>query len=327
MTSQLVHARALLEAGAVKLERTRRHVNGYRAIASSLGDNVARWAYADCGDELDGHRIPSDSERALTKWRPSPADWCIVLSGPTGRGKTIAAARYVADRGGVMIRATDADRWGFGGGERLRELEHVRLLLIDDIGDEKTKPGVDNLSTLISNRGAAGRTVVATTTWSPDDVKARGDHFTSRLRPHFRPVGLTEPDRRSKIAPLQRGIMRAFEVVGWEPRLRMVADGTLVGVDAATVLGKAAELLGIDLTGQRFADAVAAERARVERVEALALEAVELLEQMCEATTRRLGDPAIPEVDDAALTWLDDLELEFPDPDESEDDETEEGYA
>lgn len=303
----MLRAKTLLAEAAPKIARARRSAAGYASVAAALGENIARWAYADkdTGSGMPGHKRSLEAERALLGWRLSRARWCLVLSGPTGLGKTIAAARYVADRGGSMVRATDADRWGYGGGEALRAAETAAWLLVDDMGDEKTKPGAGNLETLLCSREAAGRPTVITTTMAPADLVERSDHLASRLRPHFRMLDAeAQADRRTDVAPFNRGIARQFLIADLADAARMVASGTLdPGCDNGAVERLAAEV-GIDMSSGRFAAALGLVRERVATLDAEAAQAVERFAERCEAA----GQPS--ERDSESLAWLEQVNEE-----------------
>lgn len=299
--SDRLRARALMAIAGAKIEKASRHVAGFEAIKAGLGITAARWAYADRGTTLDGHRVVSASEKALAAWRPSASDWAIVLSGNTGSGKTIAAARYVAELGGLLLTATEADTWGFGGGRLLRAATRATWALVDDIGTERTAPGVANLTTLVTDRSRAGLRTVFTTNLSLDQfLTVRGDHLTSRLRPHFRSLAAgREPDRRSTVEPLMRGLTKQVEIHRAAAAVRMIADGMREQGDAA--LAELARLTGVDLDGDAFASRLEHEEAEADKIADLMAEASLAFERLVSSTVEPLT-----QADEDALAWLDD---------------------
>lgn len=259
-------AATLIRLAQPKIRTAKIHTRGFRRVAEALGERVARWAYADLGDAL-GHRSMSHAETALRAWGPTIDDWCLALSGITGIGKTIAAARFVAERGGMLISAHEADDWGFGGGDALVEATEAEWLLIDDVGDEKTQVGAANLESLIAARDRHGARTVVTTTLTPALVSERGDHFASRLRPYFVVLSDTR-DRRSKSPPFLRGISRQFELVQLAPEVQLISQGSGDG-DRAETVRRFAKLAGVDLDGEDFALACETDRERVTEVDRL----------------------------------------------------------
>ena len=303
----MLRAKTLLAEASAKVAKARRSASGYTSVAASLGENIARWAYADkdTGAGMPGHKRSLEAERALLAWRPSRSRWCIVLSGPTGLGKTIAAARYVADRGGAMLAATEADRWGYGGRVEMFAAETDPWLLVDDLGDEKTKPGAGNLETLLCAREYAGRPTLITTTMSPGAMLERSDHLASRLRSHFRVLAVPKrSDRRTDVAPFNRGIDKQFAIADLADTVRMVAAGTLDPEHDGGAVEQLAEKVGIDLTCAKFRAAVLATR---ERQAALEVEAERAAERFAErfATVREQNEQGRE-----ALAWLDEVSEE-----------------
>lgn len=309
-------AEALLDMCAPRISAAATAVRGYTLIAESLGPGVAGWAYADLG-EGEGHRRPCESARAIESWRPSSTAWALVLAGIPGTGKTITAARHVAERGGLLLQGPTADRWGYGGGVTMIRAESSRWILIDDLGDEKTKPGTDNLTTLLTRRAARGWPTLITTMLplslpaAKDDggetiAKRYGDHVASRLRAGYRRLYRRDrEDIRADVRPSLIGYSRAARLDAAARRLRSVADAGVLGCEAEALLERFAEIAGVNMSGADFAAAVERRTTETRRKAELAERALlELQAREAKATTDATAD---------ALAWLDSLpELEDP---------------
>jgi hypothetical protein len=176
----------------------------------------------------------------------------------------------------VLLSATVADGWGFGGGDGLRLAQRAAWLLVDDVGDEKTQVGTANLATLIADRAATGRRTICTTTLSPKQMSERGDHLASRLAPYFHVFD--GEDLRTKISPSLRFVGRQFEVVNLTPRMQLLARGvSRAGPDEEALIEHFAKLAGVDMESQAFTDAVAAEQVRSDEISAMFIEAEQVL--------------------------------------------------
>lgn len=97
-----------------------------------------------CTDELRARLIEddldcTDATRYVSEWHVNKRPW-LVLSGPTGCGKTTAALSSIATFGGELVRGDELVRifWAnFGEGyARQQALRDARLLVIDDLGTE-----------------------------------------------------------------------------------------------------------------------------------------------------------------------------------------------
>jgi len=298
-------ATALLRLADRATSRARRHVNGHAAISRSLGDLVAAWAYADKGSE-PGQRARCEAQAKLESWRSDLGAWALVLAGLPGTGKTISAARYVADRGGLMISASSADGWGFGGGPGLRRAQSATLLLIDDLGCEETVPGIANVQQLLGTRAARGAPTVVTTMLllhgPGNTIQGRyGDHVESRLRPHFRLLAKRDrDDRRSDCAPATAGIASERRILAAERRVRQAAARALLGTEADEAIERLAELVGV--TSAQLDDAQAREISCGEEIDRMAETTIADLEA---SVVRASEEAAHAEAE--ALAWLDAL--------------------
>lgn len=300
-TTDLAHA--LLSLTEATWKRARSHVCGYQRVRAQLGEHVASWAYSDKGIG-PGLRGPCETATELAKWKPTPGDWCRVFIGKQGTGKSVSAARYVADRGGMLISAPGADSWGFGGGETLVTASKVEWLLIDDLGESKTRPGDGNIATLITNRYANAARTVITTVMLPEDIGRRfGDNVLSRVRPHIVKLNLRETeDRRSNVTPIMSLFQRESEIAWYSERVDLVCSGILTGADARASVERFAELTGTALDGDAVAAAVQAARARRTSMEQMAADF------LADLDTKPRISVATPRADDDLDEWLAKLE-------------------
>lgn len=266
-------ASALLGITAKARARARRNVAGFKRIQAQLGDTVAEWAYADKGIG-PGLRAPCATAHELAKWSPNAGDWCRVIIGIQGSGKSVAAARYVADRGGSMVSATAVDGWGFGGGSTLAQAVDRRWFLIDDLGESKTRPGDGNVATLISDRYArrSRAFLVITTALTFEEIQRRyGDNLASRLKPHVVELFLREQvDRRGAIPPVMSGFNREMEVAWYGQQVEYAAAGVLGGDAATDAINRLALAAGVDLDGSGMAAALASNAERLAEIDRMA---------------------------------------------------------
>jgi hypothetical protein len=306
MTSTTATAAALLTLTKHKRERAAGHVASFKRIQSQLGDDVAAWAYADKGIG-PGLRAPCATATELAKWDPSAGDWCRVISGSQGTGKSVTAARYVAEHGGMMVSAVSADAWGFGGGRPLLAAMEAPWLLIDDLGESKTRPGDGNLGTLIAERYAKRSRcyLVITTVLTPEQIEQRyGENVSSRLRPHIIQLFARETaDRRGTTPPVLTGFNREMEIAWYGERVEYAAAGVLELGAATEAITRLAEVTGVDLAGEKMNAALAGEAERQETLARLGSATIAALG----APVLRLVPPHDPRGDDL-LEWIDSLD-------------------
>lgn len=260
-----VEAKILLRLAATQVNRARDTASAYGAIERVFGEGLAKWAFADLAPtgQEKGHRVVSQAERVLDEWDPSPFDWIRVLSGPTGVGKTAAAARYVAERGGMLLPAAEADTWGYSGGDGLARAKTAKVLLVDDYGDEKFPTGSRWLATVLSSR--RDQTTVVTTTLSPEQLLARGDHLASRLQSGFVVIEETLDRRTDKTPPFVRGLSRHMQIHQLAKTVDLISRSIEVE-DAAGSIAALAKLVRVDLGSSEFREAVAAREREVDSI-------------------------------------------------------------
>ena len=300
-----IHARALLAMSATTVTRATVHAEAFTRIGAAMGPATALWAYANTGTQ-PGHRRPCDPKRVLDAWTPTTSDWCRVISGTPGSGKTITSSRYVAERGGLLVNAEHADSWGWDGGKVLRTTKAAAWVLIDDLGDEKTGQGLSNIQALISHRCARGSATVCTTTLALDGdesiLSRYGDHTLSRLRAHYHSPDRLEDDLRSTITPVTSGIEREILIARGAASIREIAAGRWVQ-DASDMVTTFAGLLRIDMAGEAFAAEVGSAEAD--------MMTNEQMDEMAEAFYRKISGTADHRTeaqraaDDDLLAWVD----------------------
>lgn len=313
MTDVQTQAEALLRVAGPKVTFARRCTRGHRLITDQLGSDVANWSYADKGTE-PGKRTPCAASDALADWRPSPGRWVLVLAGVPGTGKTISSARWAADRGGHMLGARDLDQWGYEPGKKLDRAKAARVLLIDDLGEERSPVARAHLRTILTARAASKATTVITTMLpedgADDDHGKRtpsiaafyGDHVRSRLAGAYRPLYEAEDvDRRSEVQPSLSGLTRAARLLDASLAVSVIAAGGR-SAQAEDALAEFARLAGVDMEGETFRAAVEARAAEVELIERIAEEA--LVKIPAEDATAPMDTP-----ESSALAWLDGLEI------------------
>lgn len=129
-------------------------------------------------------------------WRKT-GGWCLMLSGPTGVGKSFAAAKWLWDHAVARRRRPHpmaSRRWypavllarlsQFD--EEIEELNTRATLVIDDLGVEyadKTGNFRSRLDYLLDARYSEERPTIITTNLSPDHVSSRyGVRIVDRIR-------------------------------------------------------------------------------------------------------------------------------------------------
>ncbi|HUR93084.1 MAG TPA: hypothetical protein VMY76_00780 [Gemmatimonadales bacterium] len=153
-------------------------------------------------DAILALRQPADEPamRAATTFNRAPRGLTsfLFLSGPTGVGKTTAAAAVVQEclrrhppNGGptgqlppvVWLHASALTRLSQFDSERdMRAWRAAHLLVLDDAGEEASELGRAAVIELVKEREASGRRTVITTNLRPADFGARyGSAVTSRL--------------------------------------------------------------------------------------------------------------------------------------------------
>lgn len=138
--------------------------------------------------------------RAVHGFMSSPAP-LLVLHGGIGTGKTLAACKAIAMRGGHFVSAMDLagiftsyQRIG-----RKEELLQARVLVVDDIGQELDASRLTPILTeLINRRRSHGRRTIWTSNLSPDDIRLRyaDDRLWSRVSQCVQDEGFAGSDLR-----------------------------------------------------------------------------------------------------------------------------------
>ncbi len=171
--------------------------------------------------ERSGLGLPGDVEDDLVLGRPlidslalretkalmQGGDSFLLLSGPTGRGKTLACGYVLAEHGGFCVLAPKLARLqasaGFDRDSRaqLDNLHAARTVVLDELArdDELQKHEKTAVFELINARQGRGKRTLITTNRSPLFLYRRYEDFTfNRLRAHGKTVLLEgEPDYRA----------------------------------------------------------------------------------------------------------------------------------
>jgi hypothetical protein len=235
MNALQVQAQTLLDLIRPKSQDAfERKVNGYHRIVSQLGGLTARWAYAS-------NRMPTQSSAILKSWEGRPH--MLTIQGPVGSGKSATAARFIAEREGLMIRAGQIDRWTFvgtdGDNPGFAEAKNARWLLIDDMGMERAgSRGEEHLTEVLCARADAGRPTIVTTMLSPEDAKARyPEQLFSRLSIGWRLAG-GEDLRSLGVEPDTTAIRGALDLHRMISKLDSVARGYASETQAREIIAK-----------------------------------------------------------------------------------------
>lgn len=130
----------------------------------------------------------------------------VLLSGPTGRGKSIACGWVVSRCGGLaitgpeLVRVHAAAAWDRSAQDLKDRLYAGRLVVLDELArdDEPLKHEKTAVFGLINARQGRGKRTLITTNRSPQELEARYDEFTFNRIPRQGKVVLLdgEPDYR-----------------------------------------------------------------------------------------------------------------------------------
>lgn len=126
----------------------------------------------------------------------------LILSGPRGTGKTVAAVWLCAERHGTFLDVARFCRINRYDEAQMRPLETCRLLVLDDLGQEFSDVKgsfAATLDGLINARYGAMLQTAITTNLTADDFKARyGERVADRIRECGRFVNVTGESMRRK---------------------------------------------------------------------------------------------------------------------------------
>lgn len=156
-------------------------------------------------------------------WRLDPTGMRVlpflVLLGPVGRGKTVAAAWVVQQfvrewrwneqpttqepvEPCMFVEASRLTRlsdYASADQQFFRQLERTHLLVLDDIGDEASEPGKAKLLDVLMARDAASRRTILTGNVNSTKFRARyGDAIADRLNTRGIAPNLTGPSLRRR---------------------------------------------------------------------------------------------------------------------------------
>jgi DNA replication protein DnaC len=139
---------------------------------------------ADDGQEA---RTGETCRRYAEKWAEMRAkNIGMILWGQVGSGKTFYAAAIanalIEREVGVIltglpdIAARMSADYGDDREDVLNEIRNIPLLILDDVGFERTTPtGLENAYTILNTRYQSGRPLIVTTNLTPDEIKSPPD--------------------------------------------------------------------------------------------------------------------------------------------------------
>lgn len=192
--AQEIEAKRLSEA---RLRRAQRATN----IESFRCTDAMREAL------VDGRITDTDAVTVAQTWLVERDKPWLVLSGPTGCGKSLAAASVAANhRAGTFVRADELVRLFssmFGEQyERQQGLRDAQLLVVDDLGCEydagRMLPAL--LDLLDARQSAKRHPTIVTTNLTPQAFRERypNDRLHSRMAELVRWEGVLSEDMRRK---------------------------------------------------------------------------------------------------------------------------------
>lgn len=130
---------------------------------------------------LSGGLAATDAVSAVQDFLGSQ-DWCLVLAGPAGTGKTVGAGSALLSHTGLWLNA----RALCNVETEVGPYEAARLLILDDVGTEYAGANgysVARVTSLIEARYEADARTIVTTNLSPKAFADRyGDRVADRLR-------------------------------------------------------------------------------------------------------------------------------------------------
>ena len=186
---------APLREAQEKREKRANRIAGFRCT-DAMRDALLSQTYAE-----------TDAVKRAREWWEQRAKPWLLLSGPTGCGKSLAAASIPADHvHGTFVRADEVVRLFssmFGEQyEQQQSLRQARLLVLDDLGCEldaaRMLPAL--LDLLDARQSARRHPTIVTTNLTPAAFRERyaNDRLNSRMAELVQWEGLTGDDLRRK---------------------------------------------------------------------------------------------------------------------------------
>lgn len=114
-----------------------------------------------------GHVGSELAARAVEQFHADPALRLLVLTGPTGRGKTVAATWLAAHTPGTLWASAKDVRVGEAWSAVHARCLYVPQLVIDDLGQEASEWATRELAALIESRFDKGKRTIVTTNLTP----------------------------------------------------------------------------------------------------------------------------------------------------------------
>ena len=162
----------------------REHTNVVKAMRAACFQDAK---LAECTFSVDDRRdakLSDTCSRYADKWVDMrDRNIGALLWGEVGGGKTFYAAcianalveREIAVKFRNLpdLAARMSSDYGEGRGAVLEEVRRIPLLILDDLGFERTTPtGLENAFTIINTRYDSGKPLIVTTNLTPDEIKS-----------------------------------------------------------------------------------------------------------------------------------------------------------
>jgi chromosomal replication initiation ATPase DnaA len=167
---------------------TRRQLEREEALKARSREFVARGMPRRVADIVVSGRAESTAAlRAAKAWWGQRERTILVLSGPRGCGKTVAAGWVCAQESNAeFLPASQLARIGLYDEQRFRALRAWRVLVLDDLGLEYSDQKgafLSLLDALVDARSAdESRTVITTNLPSQEFVMRYGERIADRMR-------------------------------------------------------------------------------------------------------------------------------------------------
>ena len=131
----------------------------------------------------------------------------LILAGPVGTGKTVAACSAFLRQRGLFVRAAHLSRLGWFDEDAWRPYERAALLVVDDLGTEYFDAkggGQAQWETFFDLRHSELRRTICTTNLTADEFKSRySEKWRDRLAERGAFVCLTGQSMRREV-PMRR---------------------------------------------------------------------------------------------------------------------------
>lgn len=246
MSTKIEHtAQAVLELRKAEIERHEADAKAWEHARTAAGPKTGDWAFAS-------NTAETEAMAAVQRWHRERRTPTLVVSGPNGRGKSVAAARWAGRARAMFLVVTELEREGWTGGELAQMASASRALVLDNVGSERGRSR-DHVTALICERHDRGVPTLITTTLlygkGPDDPVTFASWYPesvgSRITLGFRHVLGDELRCEKDAKPDLAGIRASHTIMMAARRCRWAADGRLEPDEAAAVVEALRALLGV----------------------------------------------------------------------------------